>query len=391
MYYSKDEHITYNLNNRELSELRLALKPRLNNWYTNEMLCTLGFSRKLGFRNAGQLKFKKEVLLYLPRFYFNVYSRYHEVTRKVASINQLKFMADTTNLHEYERASFHNPLFSKIEKQKLYFSTGMDETQALEFLKGLDISYEELKSRLTGEGREEPITDIYELNEFMIKSILVRRPPTSAINSPSNRTNGVYLLNKGVGKFRQLVLTEIMKGANFEYIHVTDKFIEIKYGGLLKGRKKNTKRKRLPVNEIVDFNNKPTLLNQRFVDLIDKVYAKYPIHRVLKFAQVYVRLFNQFGNNGVYYLLGTEFDCLDYTKFLGNISSFRKFEEMLFGKGRRTYPPEGTEFNRIAKKFMRTRFYPRRRYDVIVTKFLGYQPIGSSHQCTPACASQSQG
>ncbi len=49
------------------------------------------------------------------------------------------------------------------------------------------------------------------------------------------------------------------------------------------------------------------------MDLVDRIYGKHEVHHIIKYAQIYTRLFSHLGNRGAWLILGAELP--GYTKF----------------------------------------------------------------------------
>ena len=389
IYNDEDKgHLAYNLNNREFSYLRLHSKPRLlQNYFPHtptylNKLANLAQKQdtlyiKYSNKEVKKIKelghFKMEILLYLPRFYFNSYSRLWEITSKISTIGNILKMKNSDNPYEFNTSK--NLLFTKLDKQKMYLSTGIDYELGETFRSNLkeyfdkigaqvEIAPGDLTDIFVGKRREEPITDIYELNEFMIKSILVRRAPNDPINTPVNNTNGVYLLNKGIGRLRLWVTDEIYEGARDDYLYTSTRFLKVK-------------NKKLGVPAIIDYDS-PYLLNKKIIELIDMIYDKHPVHRVIKYADIYTRLFNQFGNNVIWFLLGahldTDFDleqCLQNKELLKSRNGkkghrlpdtlFEKFEELI------TYHEKHLVV--LLTRMIKHNYYSKSRKEYMLDKF----------------------
>ena len=201
----------------------------------------------------------------------------------------------------------------------------------------------------------EPITSEQEVHEFLLKSILLRRPPHSAMNTAMNRTNGFYLLKGGVARLRELAYMEILnspaemvgggKGL-MDLVNIGQRWIEVSGGH-------GKTRKRLGIYDIVDMDNRPFLLKQSFMDLLDRIYGRHEVHLLIKYAQVYTRLFNHLGADVALFLLGAElsgYTEFDYARHVERYMrwmreeafvvrhtdfTFQRFEAMMYGGKRR--------------------------------------------------------
>ena len=347
--------------------------------------------------------FKTDVLFYMPRFYQNHYQNAHDELARVSNILRIMGMADPSNDYEMPRASFSSPIsYSDRKKREMRMDLDGDTIAAIHSnikrffadlgLKGEIPSLEEETKRYLGilkgeEMKSVPIVSKSELDEFFLKSILIRRPPHVKINTPANMTNGVYLLKNGVNRFRELVLMEVLNNPEeimgnrsrplrktqkqyniMDHVYVGPRSIELRYG--------DRKTKRLKMSEVIDLSNKPFLLSKKFMRLVDRIYGKHEIHHLIKYAQIYTKVFNHMGERGVWFFLGTELadhTDFDYSEYLTRVAriragthsytknqlSFQRFEEMVFGARQGVYRhiPKRFHMRQFVKYLLWSRIY----------------------------------
>lgn len=229
--------------------------------------------------------FKTDVLLYLTQFYFNYYNEYYEDLIKTG-----------------RRIKDH---FTYIDKQKMTLDIGVDEeliekiSANIRLFHGKEVKIKNLKLYCRDYGFWD---NEKELHEFFLKSILIRRNPKHRLNTRLNRTNGIYLLPKGAGRFKELLKGEILRNGKLEnYIDITPKLLYIHL-------KNNPHPKKGALIKHLDFkNNKPFLLDSKFIELANLIYKNHPLHRFVFYAQSYTKLFNQYGDKLVFLLLAEYF------------------------------------------------------------------------------------
>jgi hypothetical protein len=348
------------------------------------------YAPKLKLSNLSDIEFafKNDVLEYLPRFYYNRYDQYHHILIKKGTAGRTgsgggnsAFNKFGNELTREEQTNF----MTRTDLNKKNIGIEISEELADGYIlqrKMLDKKLglvsktdEEIAQELFYKLKEEKferIEKVDELDEFYLKSIIIRRPPTAKINTMLNGTNGVYLLHNGVARFKELLSMEILhhkEKINNDIIKVTQRSIEIRYK-----KEEGGKTIYIPFSKVVDMNNKPYLLSNKFMRLVDAVYGgKYELHGLLKYAEIYSRLFNHFGNKIIWFILGTEFK--NYTGF-----NFEKYLDRKKQKQNNSLRPTFVNFEALLERpkkmdfiFKRLKYsnmYSRQREILVRKKFL---------------------
>ena len=334
---------------------------------TTEMLTHRQFFARIQLDTITDLEhvFKTDVLFFLPRFYFNHYSHIYGELQRKSSVLRTMGLAEPTDV---QGRGLHSSVFSFTDRRKMHLRMQVDDDALKNIHRNTKRFYEKMgqnpppldeKERKRylwhlSSSHEEHITSEQEVHEFLLKSILLRRPPHSAMNTAMNRTNGFYLLKGGVARLRELAYMEMLnspemvggKKGLMDLVNIGQRWIEVSGGH-------GKTRKRLGIYDIVDMDNRPFLLKQSFMDLLDRIYGRHEVHLLIKYAQVYTRLFNHLGADVALFLLGAElsgYTEFDYARHVERYMrwmreeafvvrhtdfTFQRFEAMMYGGKRR--------------------------------------------------------
>ncbi len=382
-------NMVYNFSNRPFTFLTLPLKfvlspvvnctkqgdPRYIKLFcknTNVLTWQKYASKlRLNFKDL-EFAFKNDVLEFLPRFYFNRYNQYHDIMIKKGTAGIIKNSTDMLLTRE-DQMNFmtRTDLYKKninIEINKELADGYVLQKKTLDKKLGIKTDVEEIKQRLFHKLKEEKykrIKAVDELDEFYIKSIIIRRSPRARINTYLNSTNGIYLLHNGVARFKELLFMEMLyhrKKINNNNIKMSDRSFKI-YDG---------KTTNITPSEIIDLDNRPYLLSNKIMKLVDSMY-RYELHGLLKYAEIYARFFNYLGNDVMYFILGTE---------LANYTGF-KFERYLEKKGKGWGTFINFEFllerpariDHIFKRLRHAQIYTHKKEAQVRKKFLLGPPV----------------
>ena len=269
-------------------------KNKYTNLYIEKNIRTLTDFRTGGkFSNMIPLltPFKLDVLFYIPRFYKQFYYQKHQYSLGKAV---QKDWSDIDRQKENIDMGFTPKRIKKINSN----IKGFFEKLGLNSVKCLYNSVDRTNSL---------ISSLDELHEFYLKSILISRHPSLKLNTKKNRTNGVYLLHNGVGRFKELLFDELLGNEDIDYkISIKEKFIHFK------GKKES---RLFSIKKTFDFNSR-TLIDKKFLRIVNQVYKNYPLHRFVFLAYLYIHLFNQYGDDLVYLLLADRFKTeFNYQRF----------------------------------------------------------------------------
>lgn len=305
---------------------KVVQKNKYTNLYIEKNIRVLTDFRTGGkFSNMIPLlsPFKLDVLFYLPRFYKQLYYQ----------------------KHQYSLGKAIQKDWSNIDRQKEIIDMGFTPKQIKKINLKLKDFFEKLglnsvKCLYNSVDRSDSlIYGIEELHEFYLKSILISRHPNLRLNTKKNRTNGVYLLHNGVGRFKELMFDEILGNEDMlDYkISIKEKFIHFK----------GKETRLFSINKTFDFNSK-TLLDKKFLRIVNQVYKNLPLHRFVFLAHLYIHLFNQHGDDLVYLLLADRFKTeFNYQRFC---ERFEKSYTQKIAKGYFTFKNFETIFFSSEKK-----------------------------------------
>ena len=188
---------------------------------------------------------KIDVLLTLPRFYYNYY---HSIINK-----------------------------DKATTNKMNINFQIPEENIRMIMKETGLSIERIKEIMKGDIERKKPMSVDEVEEFFLKSI--------AIRYKRRKPRGIYLLRNGVARFREIVFHQSNIPSNNDILNM-DTFH-------LDGKK-------IGFKDMVDLDNKPYLLKKSFMDRIDKYYRK---NSFIKYIEVYAALFGNHEHTA-YYVLG---------------------------------------------------------------------------------------
>lgn len=267
-----------------------------NNWHTlflkndTKMLRYPNIIAKKKFTTMLYLEsiFKEDVLFYLPVFHYNFYNTYIYLSK--TDKDKFNFKVELTDEGRarllLKKQWFYSKLYSDYKEKKVT-----------------------LKYRVK---KEEKNIDV--LHEFFLKSILIRRNPFRLLNTVKNRTDGYYILKRGVSVFREMIINDMLKNEKVYDDSVLDiTSTNIRINGKL-----------TPNKQVYDFKNKSSLINKKIEKLIDDK----DLYTLIKYIQLYARLVPD--DKTCYYILANYLK--EHTCFNGkrqkdkNKRTFRKYE-----------------------------------------------------------------
>lgn len=267
-----------------------------NNWHTlflkndTRMLRYPNIIAKKKFTTMLYLEsiFKEDVLFYLPVFHYNFYNDYIILSK--TDRDKFNFKVELTDEGRarllLKKRWFYSKLYNDYKEKKVT-----------------------LKYRVK---KQEQNIDV--LHEFFLKSILIRRNPFRLLNTVKNRTDGYYILKRGVSVFREMIINDMLKN---EKVY-DDSLLDITSTNI------RINGKLTPNKQVYDFKNKSSLINKKIEKLIDNK----DLYTLIKYIQLYTRLVPD--DKTCYYILANYLK--DHTCFSGKIQkdknkrTFRKYE-----------------------------------------------------------------